>query len=235
MSKTYLLRHYDRIDQDPERCPLDEARKWNRENSKKPLYNVNPYLCAGDRVNDTVRNLGALEGIKFDYVFCSPFLRCIETVIQLMDASPGNFKDKNIFIDYCLSEFIDTDLDPFKLPLDITTIYEHSKAHLIANNLSYPSYTLVNHNVDLTFSASETEEEYLSRIEKTVKLLRSTCEGNILIVSHGYAIKPFNSSIRKMEHGPLYDITPVTVGGFYDKYVKYKLKYLQIKKMKNLE
>ncbi len=63
-----------------------------------------------------------------------------------------------------------------------------------------PCYTLVDHNIDLTFSASETEPDYLSIIEKTVKLLRSTCEGNILFVSHGYTIKPFNSSIRKMVH-----------------------------------
>ncbi len=233
MSKIYLLRHYDRIDQDPERCPPAEMRKWYSENSKKSLYDVNPYLCAGNRVIDTVRNLAELGGIKFDYVFCSPFLRCIETAIQIMDASPANFTDKKIFIDYCLSEFIDTETDNFKLPLEITTIYEHSKAHLAEKNASFPSYSLVDHNVDLKFDASETEPKYLSRIEKTIKLLRSTYAGNILIVSHGYAIKALDPTIRKMEHGPLYDISSKSAGGnYYQKYLKYKFKYLKLKKMK---
>jgi hypothetical protein len=36
-----------------------------------------------------------------------------------------------------------------------------------------------------------------------------------------------------MEHGPLYDISSKSAGGsYYQKYLKYKLKYLKLKKMK---
>ncbi len=233
-NKTFLLRHYDRIDQDPEKCPKEVMRNWNSKDRKEYIFRINPYLCCGNRVEQTTSYIKELDDICFDYVFCSPFLRCIETAIQIMDSTPSNFMSKNIFIDFNLSEIIDTEVDFFVTPLDIKTIYDHSKSYLSDNNSNFKNYTLVDHNTDLKFEESESEEKYEKRISNIVKSLREKYGGNILIVTHGYAIKSFNPSIRKMEHGPLYDITAYATGGNYDnyykKYLKYKMKYLQLKK-----
>jgi len=230
-NKIFLLRHYDRIDQDPERCPPAETKRWNSDMRRKPFYNINPYLCSGNRVDQTVRELAEMGDICFDYVFCSPFVRCIETAMQIMKASPDKFRNKNINIDFCLSEFID-EIDPFPMPFNVKDLYTHSKTHLETYNPDYSTFTLVDYNTSLTFADYENMEQYKDRIKSTVGKLRSSHGGNILIVTHAFAIKPFSSSISGMSYGPLYDITTGSVGGnYYEKYMKYKLKYLKLKSL----
>jgi broad specificity phosphatase PhoE len=243
-----MIRHLDRIDGDD--CSVPEMKLWNSTHRKDPMFKINPYICKSqNKLSSLVKSLNE-NGVEINRVFCSPFLRCIETAILLTN-SCDKIKDKTINIDFNLSEFLNEDL-MFTYPVDLKAIYEHSKSYLSANFSDKP-YTLKELKTDLTMESSESEEAYKVRINTEVKFLRNNYEGNILIVTHADAYRQYNSEDKNMKYGEVYELSiPVekkeevlvvassdTVeksseidsdeGGYYKKYLKYKMKYLKLK------
>ena len=222
-NNVYLIRHLDRIDNDD--CSIDEMRKWNSTHRKEYIFRVNPYICqSNNKLNKLVENLISKGNPEFDHIICSPFLRCIETAI-LVKNKYANIKNKTINIEFNLSEFLCEDFGFIK-PIDIKTVYEHSKSYLAAN---YKDFELNNINTTLMLTEYETDEEYTARIQKVLAEIKSKYSGNILIVSHKDALE------LNMKYGEVYKLNiPEQLdeklkGGYYNKYLKYKAKYLKLK------
>lgn len=229
MSKIFMIRHLERIDVD-DASPA-ECRLWGSTHSKDPLFKMNPYIIKSEnKLPKLVSNLNE-TGVVIDSVVCSPFLRCIETAVLLVNSS-DKFKDKIINIDFNLSEFLNSDYEFQRFPLDVKEIYEHSKSY-IQTSLAGKEYTLNELNTDLVMHASEEEAAYRARIDKVLKELRSKCSGNILIITHADAYVPYNAARQQMKHGMVYELDiPASEGaggGYYKKYLKYKMKYLKLK------
>lgn len=240
MSNTFMIRHLDRIDGDD--CSIQETRIWNSLDSKDNMFVINPYICKSRNKLASIIDSLNKNGVEIDHIFCSPFLRCIETAILLTNSS-NMIKDKTININFNLSEFLNEDL-LFTFPVNLMEIYEHSKQYLEKNFTDIP-YILKDLKTDLTMEASESEQAYNERINAEIKLLRNTYEGNILIVTHADAYRQYNEMDKSMKYGEVYklDISidktdtelneklPIESdnGGYYKKYLKYKMKYLKLK------
>lgn len=217
----YLVRHLDRIDN--EDCGLEETRLWNSTYRKDYLFQINPYLCkSNNKLKKIMDNLTLQGNPSFDHIICSPFLRCIETAILIKNNYP-NIKDTKININFNLSELVCEDY-LFKMPTDIATIYNHSKKYLEAN---YKDYELNELNIDLKFDDFETDENYEKRIKAILKEIKSKYSGNILIVTHKDALN------LNMKYGEIYKLSESVNldGGYYQKYLKYKAKYLKLKNL----
>lgn len=217
MSNIYLVRHLDRIDN--EDCSLEETKLWNSTFRKEYIYQINPYICkSNNKLELLIKNLG---DVKFDHIICSPFLRCVETAILIKNNYP-NITNKEININFNLSELICEDFS-FTVPLNIQDIYLHTKKYLIEHN---SDYKLIDYNTELKFDSYETDEEYNLRIKKAIRDINEKFKGNILIVTHRDALN------IGMKYGFVYNIKlDVLDGGYYQKYLKYKGKYLKLKNL----
>jgi len=247
-----MIRHLDRIDGDD--CSIQEMKIWNSTHRKDAMFKINPYICKSqNKLLSLVKSLND-NGVEIDRIFCSPFLRCIETAILLTNAS-DKIKDKTINIDFNLSEFLNEDL-MFTFPVDLKAIYEHSKTYL-SENFSDKPYTLKELKTELKMESSESDEAYKARVNTEIKLLRNSYEGNILIVTHADAYRQYNEADKSMRYGEVYELNiPIEEkpkvevilsaekplnesidksvieseeGGYYKKYLKYKMKYLKLK------
>ena len=241
MSKTFMIRHLDRIDGDD--CSIKEMRLWNSTHSKDKIFQINPYICKSNNKLQSLLKTLTENGVEINHIVCSPFLRCIETAILVSNNSPL-IKDKTIHIDFNLSEFLNEDL-MFTFPVEIKDIYEHSKSYLASTKFEEGTYTLKDLKTELRMETSESEEAYKVRVDTEIKSLRGSLSGNILVVTHADAYRQYNSSDKSMKYGEVYELPisesekPVKKetepevkadeGGYYEKYLKYKMKYLKLK------
>jgi broad specificity phosphatase PhoE len=239
-----MIRHLDRIDGDD--CSIQEMRLWNSTHRKDKMFQINPYICKSSNKLQSILKSLRENGVQIDHIICSPFVRCIETAI-LVSNNSDLVKDKTIHIDFNLSEFLNEDL-MFTFPVDIKEIYEHSKSYLASTKFEEGTYTLKDLKTDLIMESSESEVAYKTRVDTEIKSLRGSLAGNILVVTHADAYRQYNSSDKSMKYGEVYElpITPAPTvstaepvkekaevkadeGGYYEKYLKYKMKYLKLK------
>jgi hypothetical protein len=232
-NQTYMVRHLERVD--TEGKTPDECRQWNTVIKKKYPDVLNPYLITEPTISKLEDNLQKLA-IDIDHIICSPYLRCIQTAIHITKLETVTVKDKTIHIDYRLGEFFSEFMDPpFLKPLDLDEIYKNSREYLQTIFTTLPELEVEPYK--LAFESDESDEEYNKRINDAIHDIRKKYSGNILIVTHSDAYIPYNSAHRRMEYNKVYDITDKILdsyeGSHKQKYLKYKNKYLELKKLVN--
>ena len=234
-NNVYMVRHLERIDSE-EDVTREELGEWNKI-KKEYLNKVNPYLQKRTRINKIVENL---EDVRIDHVICSPYIRCIQTAMLIVNSKDINVVDKTINIDYRLGEIFHSDF-LFEKPLNLDTILSHSNLYISDKLSDVPHNLDLNNNKPLVLTDFESDEEYALRVKNVLSDLRVKYFGNLLIVTHADAYRQYNSAGRAMKYGEVYDIElPVEErvkkmeGGYVSnnyrlKYIKYKNKYLQLK------
>ena len=248
--KMYMIRHLERVD-DAENRRTEQYKLWKSvENDYN--YKINPFLndvSSNKYLEKLTESLSdELDEQKIDYVICSPFTRCIETAILVSNGLSDKVTNKTIHIDYKLSEIIHH-ANHFEYPLKIDDVYNFSlryicdKYPLDVKRLVVDEETkkLEFYNDEKDIGELDSEEytidgEYIKRISDEIKIIRAKYSGNILVVTHADAIK-ISSGIKRMEYGKFYEINESLIGGnimYREKYLKYKAKYLNLKKKLNI-
>jgi hypothetical protein len=228
----YMVRHLERIDGDD--GTRDETKEWNSGN--KITYKENPYLIQRPSIQKIIDNL---RGKHIDHIVCSPFLRCIQTAILISNSSEVDIANRNIIINFELGELASIDMG-LTLPLDLEKIYAQSKDYLSKKGIVTEFPFDESHINPLVFAEDETDDQYNLRILNVMRDMFKKLSGNILFVTHSDAVIPFNNG-RRMNYGIIYSIPEEIVGKVEDvdseestyerKYLKYKNKYLNLKKM----
>jgi broad specificity phosphatase PhoE len=228
--KIFMVRHLERIDTSD--LPMSSAYKEWIIQRNDYNYLINPYLDTEISIGKLVDNL---EEKKIDHIVCSPYVRCIQTAILITNSRDLDIVDKTIHIDYKLGELVDESY-LFRVPLNVESVYSHSKRY-IGEKFNTIRHTLDDaDNLPLVFDDYETREQYNKRILDELKNIREKYSGNILVVTHADAYKQFNSEKKAMDFGRVYDINLGSVGGYREKYIKYKTKYLELKaKIKKID
>jgi broad specificity phosphatase PhoE len=225
LPKMFMVRHLERIDVTNNQS-TEEYKKWLKQ-SNDYNYLINPYLDTEISVSRLGENL---EDIKIDHIICSPYVRCMQTAILIINNLGLNIINKTIHIDYKLGELVDEAFF-FRVPLNIESVYLHSKKY-IEEKFNMLSFTLDDKdNEPLIFTNYESMEEYNKRILDELKVIREKYSGNILVITHADAFKQFNTERKRMEYGRVYKIDLDRLeGGYKQKYMKYKTKYIELKK-----
>lgn len=86
----YLLRHAERIDQSKD---LKEKESWNKSlRYKTNLYDIPLSLCGIIQAYNSIGKI--LKNYKgdFDFIYCSPMTRCVQTALQFQKYIFENFK-----------------------------------------------------------------------------------------------------------------------------------------------
>ena len=95
-TKLFLTRHLQRIDDSD--SSWDLSRQWNSVDSKKIDFTINPYLS--DHADRHVDNVVAKITEPIDIIISSPFLRCMQTALKIMNQCKlGYFRLPN-FIEF---------------------------------------------------------------------------------------------------------------------------------------
>src|SRR3990167_3108702 len=140
----YLIRHYKRID-DSGADNRDLDKQWNTKDSKKDIFSYNPYLSDKyfskiNKINDQIANIQSI-----DIIITSPFLRCLETSLIMMDKinqiknTSGLENISDIYVDFGLCEFIDDNIFyDVNFPYSIMNVYNNSICHLNEKNITIP-------------------------------------------------------------------------------------------------
>ncbi len=253
----YLTRHLPRVDAGLEITSLEMTRKWATIDSSGINNKHNPYLS--DNIGSYIDTLtGNLVDKNINVIISSPFLRCIQTALKIKELTPRITK---IYIDYGLSELISNfDFDLTNDSLDIEAIYQHSLTKLSEEEKSYlevlnRTHSTIQNENENDFVSEYPYPKYYSRIRNTVDRINDTnTDKNILLVSHAYSSNTYQkpdlaySQVVKIEpsassssaSSSSASSSSASGGGSDDtdfkmKYLKYKMKYLELKKMKYLE
>lgn len=248
----YLTRHLPRVDAGLEITSLEMTRKWATIDSSGINNKHNPYLS--DNIGSYIAKLNHnLVDKNINVIISSPFLRCIQTALKIKELTPRITK---IYIDYGLSEVIsDFDFNLTNNSLDIEAIYQHSLTKLSEEEKSYlevlnRTHSTIQNENENDFVSEYPYPKYYSRIRNTVDRINNTnTDKNILLVSHAYSSNTYQkpdlaySQVVKIEpsaSGSSASSSTASGGGSDDadfkmKYLKYKMKYLELKKMKYLE
>lgn len=246
----YLTRHLPRVDAGLEITSLEMTRKWATIDSSGINNKHNPYLS--DNIGSYIAKLNDnLVDKNINVIISSPFLRCIQTALKIKELTPRITK---IYIDYGLSELIsNVDFDLTNNSLDIEALYQHSLTKLSEEEKSYLEVLNRTHSTIQNEDNNNFESEYpeyYSRIRNTVDRINDTnTDKNILLVSHAYSSNSYQkpdlaySQVVKIEpsaSSSSASSSNASGGGSDDadfkmKYLKYKMKYLELKKMKYSE
>uniref|UniRef100_A0A914DMA4 Phosphoglycerate mutase n=1 Tax=Acrobeloides nanus TaxID=290746 RepID=A0A914DMA4_9BILA len=159
----WLVRHGQRIDN------VDES--W-KHNAPRGAWD-DPHLT--DRGLKQAEEVGKrLANEKIDYVFCSPFLRCVQTISQILKQLKES-KPK-IFIEHGFCESLSDCQSP---PGFLQTNKLKEQFNLIDDS----------YKVFLDKLSKEANSlDCLERIQMTLEHVLNNHKGNILIVSHGSPI-----------------------------------------------
>lgn len=239
----YLTRHLPRVDAGLEITTLEMIRNWTTIDSKDINNKHNPYLS--DNIGSNIATLtGNLTDKNIDVIISSPFLRCIQTALKIKESLP---KITKIYIDYGLSELItDYDFNLSNDSFDIEAIYQHSLTKLSEQEKSYLQLlnrtpnTVQNEN-DNDYVSDYPYPRYYTRITDTVRRINDThTDKNILLVSHAYSSNAYQKpDLKYSEVLEIVSRVPGSGGGkesedetYKIKYLKYKMKYLELKKLK---
>lgn len=223
--KLLIVRHLERID-DEDNVTAEEIKQWFKIKRENRAYITNPYLQQTISIEKLVKNIG---DIKINHIISSPFLRCIESALII--SKEIKFTDK-IIINNKLGELFNEDF-LFRIPCNYNDIYEHSVSHIAIKEPEQVKQLNTLDNVPLLFEKYESDEEYYKRIRDVLEDIQKTYDGNILVVTHADAYKQFNPERKRMNYGIVYEInlntSPEVSKSYEKKYIKYKLKYLQLK------
>lgn len=259
----YIVRHFDKVTtrtsgRFPSCFSAEEQKKYNDNNyGTNPNILINPYIC-----NDTSKRVisvaSALRDVTIDYVISSPFLRTIQTALDLINFKIGDdfiidIKNREVYVDCGLSAIF----KEFKFPsgieipkeIDIYRIYQQSLEFICKNDLKRKEY--VNNNIKLLnleerLTLTETES-YSERFFNTFKKIQESPEflgKKILIVTHGASLSQwYGKDVKNIykaidfKYGDVFiiknlEVTPkkIEISKFKQKYIKYKTKYLMLKK-----
>jgi broad specificity phosphatase PhoE len=214
----YIVRHFDkvtsRIDGNFPSCFTEEEIQFYYDNKydTNPNILINPYICDNtkDRVLSITQNL---SGIKFDYVISSPFLRAMETALDLINFKiKGEYvidiEHRELFVDFGLCAiFKEFKFPPgLKLPtsININTIYKNSLKFIHMNDKKRKAYehnniTLIKNVVSMKITSND---DYATRFFETFTNLQKCPEyagKNILVVTHGASLtKWYGETVDKM-------------------------------------
>ncbi len=238
-TKLYLTRHLQRID-DGSDSSRELAIRWNTVDSKNPNFVINPYLS--DYSDKYVTNVVSKISDPIDVIVSSQFLRCMQTAIKIANqlnklGSPVY----NILIDFGLSEFVD-EFTFYNIPdsqINIQSVYNFSLAQFSPEDQA--RFRIIDSNPQLI--NYESEEDYGLRIKSTLSDIYDKFPNKkILIVTHAFSYYPFSG--RELKYTDVFVIkreqlrtvesenTILSSTGPYEKkYLKYKNKYLQLKKL----
>jgi broad specificity phosphatase PhoE len=259
LSSFYIVRHFDKVttrkDGKFPSCFTEKEIKFYNDNE----YNVNrdilinPYIC--NDTNKRVINIAAkLKDLKFDYIISSPFLRTIQTALDLInfkikDEYVIDIKHRELFVDFGLSAIFKELNFPHGLEkptsININSIYKNSIEFIYTKDKKRKKYShnnikLLNHNEKL---ALYRKEDYATRIFETFKNLQKCSEyrgKNILIVTHGASLtKWYGDTVDKMYQqidfliGDVYKLENLDLTEKPQKYqnppLDYKEKYIKYK------
>lgn len=223
--KMFMVRHLKRIDITDDQS-TKEYKEWVVQKNDYN-YLINPHLDVSKEINiESLRD--NLEEVHIDHIVCSPYVRCIQTAILVVNSPDLDIGDKTIHIDYKLGELVDESY-LFRVPLNIESVYLHSRKYIEEKFNTLPHTLNDEGNAPLIFSDFETREQYNKRILDELKNIREKYTGNVLVVTHADAYKQFNTYSKAMEYTKVYKINLEAMGGYREKYIKYKTKYLKLK------
>jgi len=127
-------------------------------------------------MEDKKRVLNDLHLINPDIIYCSPYKRCIQTIIDYV-----MLEDKNIIIDNCLTEYFDEELPPGQRKIgnvDTLDIWDTIKQH-------------INNGQEDTITNDEIDREDHDQVRSRLSSLYNSIVDNeqfagktILLVSH---------------------------------------------------
>jgi broad specificity phosphatase PhoE len=244
----FLLRHFERID-DSGANDKEIEKKWNQIDSKNPIFLHNPYLSdkALNQVNieKVIKQISNIKSI--DIIVSSPFLRCIQTSLIMMDKinqikiTDGLEPIPYIYIDFGLCEFIDDfNFYDITLPYNLMEIYNNSLEYLNQKQINIEIFKIFNFQPNI-INEYETDDTYFQRVKQTIKKIQECfMEKNVLIVSHAYSYMIIDENKTLKYYEPI-KIEPCILSlsslssssssnEFKSKYLKYKQKYFELKK-----
>jgi bisphosphoglycerate-dependent phosphoglycerate mutase len=160
----YLLRHAERIDQSKD---LNEKESWNKSlRYKNNLYDI-PLSLNG--VSQAYLKIGKiLKNFKgdFDYIYCSPMTRCVQSALQFQKYIFDNFKKLVLIrVEYGLAIHLFKEYEMFWLGSNIklhndkfvvTKIFEFIDKYLERDKI-YKRYGVK--RFDLTYTGIITREQ----------------------------------------------------------------------------
>lgn len=198
----FITRHFDKITTIKNgqhfKCFTNiEIDLFNNKFIKDKNIYLNPFIC--DNTYDRVEQIyETLDGYKIDMIFCSPFLRCIQTALDIVNFTKNNkyinIIDKTIYIDFGLSAIF----KEFKLPSTMTQpknifindIYNFS-THFIDNyDNKRKKYLFTKIELfDDTFKKLNSSENFSERFYNTFVRLQNIFKNkHILIITHGASL-----------------------------------------------
>jgi len=198
----FITRHFDKIttikNGQHSKCFTNiEIDLFNNKFIKDKNIYLNPFIC--DNTYDRVEQIyETLDGYKIDMIFCSPFLRCIQTALDIVNFTKNNkyinIIDKTIYIDFGLSAIF----KEFKLPSTMTQpknifindIYNFS-THFIDNyDNKRKKYLFTKIELfDDTFKKLNFSENFSERFYNTFVRLQNIFKNkHILIITHGASL-----------------------------------------------
>ena len=160
----YLLRHAERIDQSKN---LKEKESWNKSlRYKNNLYDI-PLSLGG--ITQAYNNIGKiLKNFRedFDYIYCSPMTRCVQSALQFQKYILDNFKKLVLIrVEYGLAVHLFKENEMFwlgsniKLQNDkfvVTKIFEFIDKYLERDKI-YKRYGIK--RFDITYKGIMTREQ----------------------------------------------------------------------------
>lgn len=250
--KYLMMRHLKRNDADN---PEGYRRSINKyleckgitDDNIKEYYYINPslekniYDTRTDAYDDLEYDIEKAVKIHNDNkiishdkvkIYCSPFLRCMETSMVLAKV----LNKHEVHIDYGLSEWIDSTImnsSETIYPIDLSKIYSISLQEFNnqkeKNHNTY-DFRFINKSENIIIHSDETVEAYRKRINDTInRLIVTSSEEYIIFVTHADAYKQYSGGQGMKDNGTLYKINPLPEasslsGGSYNSYMKY-IKY----------
>jgi hypothetical protein len=201
----YIVRHFDkvtsRIDGNFPGCFTEGEIKNYYDNNydTNPNILINPYIC--DNNNKRLTEIAKkLKDIKIDYVFSSPFLRTIQTALDLInfkieDKYGINIENRELFIDFGLSEIFDSlnFLPGRKKPtsIDINSIYKNSMEFFCANDKKRKAYThnniILKNAIPLIITSLDNNTRFINTFTNLQKCPEYIGK-KIIIITHGASL-----------------------------------------------
>lgn len=238
-TKLYLTRHLQRID-DGSDSSREFAVRWNTVDSKNPNFVINPYLS--DFSDKYIQSVITKIPVPIDIIVSSPFLRCMQTALKIVNQLKKTGSSiTNIYIDFGLSEFVD-EYTFYNVPnsqINIQSVYDFSLSQFTPEDQA--KFRIIDSSPQII--NYESEEDYGLRIKSTLSdLYGRFVDKKILVISHAFSYQPFSGHELRytdvfmiepelFRHSESENTIPLVSSRYQKKYLKYKNKYLQLKKL----
>jgi len=142
---------------------------------------MNPYICNDTEKKRLPTTREYLHSVTISNIICSPFLRCIQTALDIVNDFSINIIDKTIYIDFNLAEYGGA-LKDFMIDnqLNINDIFEKSLKYLDTSDTKrkiYPNKKIKLWDPSNYILYGENDTQYRMRIDNAFEKIKKIYSG----------------------------------------------------------